>query len=69
MNGHVAEVVSTDRSPYSEPVYSAWKHWEPTLISHHGSACCEIAREWVGSFDQSVLNGASPLTGPRWLGN
>ena len=25
-------------------VYQPWLNWEPSLINHHGSACCEIAR-------------------------
>ena len=49
------------------PVYHTWRDWEPSQISHHGSACCEFAREWVVHTDFSALNGADPLAGPRWL--
>ena len=48
-------------------VYEPWKDWEPSRVSHHGAMCCEIAREWIIDTDFSVLNGANPLTGPRWL--
>lgn len=49
--------------------YKLWQAWEPTSISHHARECCEIAREWVASYDVSLLNGASPFTGPRWIVN
>ena len=29
--------------------------------------CCEIAREWLGATDYSVLNGGKLQSGPRWL--
>jgi hypothetical protein len=48
-------------------VYQTWKDWPASEISHHGKLCCDIAREWVTSNDFSELNGASILTGPRWL--
>ncbi|HEX8351407.1 MAG TPA: hypothetical protein VF611_00680 [Pyrinomonadaceae bacterium] len=44
-----------------------WEHWPASTISHHGEACCEIAREWVFSTDFAQLGGASLLTGPRWV--
>ncbi|MDQ6861779.1 MAG: hypothetical protein M3032_11570 [Verrucomicrobiota bacterium] len=44
-----------------------WKHFPASCISHHGEACCEIAREWMLGFDFSQLNGGNPLSGPRWL--
>ena len=68
-NGHVTDTISSDPVTGRGPAHAPWENWQPTMISHHGAACCEIAREWIGSFDRSVLNGASPLTGPRWLGS
>lgn len=49
------------------PVYEKWKDWHASEISHHGSMCCDIAREWVTGTDASELGGGSPFTGPRWL--
>lgn len=44
-----------------------WQQFPASTISHHGTACCEIAREWIIGMDFSQLNGSNPLTGPRWL--
>ena len=44
-----------------------WRDWPASTISHHGEACCEIARRWAVAMDYSQLGGASLLTGPRWL--
>jgi hypothetical protein len=44
-----------------------WQHFPASRISHHGGACCDIAREWITGMDFSQLNGGNPLTGPRWL--
>jgi len=46
---------------------SKWDAYPASTISHHGSACCDIAREWITGFDFSQLNAGHPLTGPRWL--
>jgi hypothetical protein len=51
----------------AEEVYKKWENWHPSLISHHGDMCCEIAREWITAMDFSELNGGDLLTGPRWL--
>src|SRR6187551_3598246 len=59
--------VKTTRFSGKIPVYEAWKGWQPSHISHHGSLCCEIAREWITSTDYSELNGDYVFTGPRWL--
>ena len=48
-------------------VYEKWKDWHPSVVSHHGAMCCEIAREWIAATDYSELGGESVLTGPRWL--
>lgn len=50
-----------------KPVYETWKDWHPSAISHHGTICCEIAREWITATDFSELNGDGLFTGPRWL--
>ncbi|HEX8232156.1 MAG TPA: hypothetical protein VF559_02255 [Caulobacteraceae bacterium] len=44
-----------------------WRDWPASTLSHHGRACCEIAREWVLAMDYSQLADASPLSGPRWV--
>jgi len=44
-----------------------WRHFPFSSITHHGRACCRVAREWVFATDFSQLNGESPLTGPRWI--
>ena len=49
------------------PVYARWQDWDPARVSHHGTICCEIAREWLTATDFSALAGGSRLTGPRWL--
>lgn len=44
-----------------------WQHWAASTISHHGEACCRIAREWILAMDYAQLGGASVLAGPRWI--
>lgn len=44
-----------------------WQRLPASVISHHGSQCCQVAREWILSMDYSQLNAADVLTGPRWL--
>ncbi len=44
-----------------------WRDWPASTISHHGKACCDIAREWVIATDHSQLSVDARLTGPRWL--
>lgn len=44
-----------------------WQHFPYSCFSHHGEACCEVAREWIVSNDYAQLNGGDLLTGPRWL--
>jgi hypothetical protein len=50
-----------------EPAFMRWQDLPHSRISHHGSACCEGAKEWFIAMDYSQLNGSSPLTGPRWI--
>ena len=47
--------------------YADWLHFPHSCISHHGTACCEMAREWLLNMDFSQLAGESVLTGPRWI--
>lgn len=44
-----------------------WQHFPASTLSHHGHACCDIARDWITGMDFSQLNAGNPLTGPRWL--
>ena len=44
-----------------------WEHFPYSCISHHSEACCDVAREWVMSYDFAQLNGADRASGPRWL--
>jgi hypothetical protein len=44
-----------------------WDQWPASKLSHHGQACCDIAREWVLATDFSQLGDAAALTGPRWV--
>ena len=60
-------VIEVDFPLKTREVFEKWKDWQPSQISHHGSLCCEIAREWITSTDYSELGGGSILTGPRWL--
>ncbi|MDB5698089.1 MAG: hypothetical protein JWN69_893 [Alphaproteobacteria bacterium] len=46
---------------------SRWQDFPFSRLSHHGEACCDIAREWVGAMDFAQLNGSDLLSGPRWL--
>jgi hypothetical protein len=48
-------------------IFNTWQQWQPSAISHHGTACCEIAREWIAATDFALLYGGSKLAGPRWL--
>jgi hypothetical protein len=44
-----------------------WQDFPYSRLSHHGTDCCDIAREWVLSMDFAQLNGADLSSGPRWL--
>ena len=44
-----------------------WEDFPYSHLSHHGEACCDIAREWVVDMDFAQLNGADLTSGPRWL--
>lgn len=51
----------------NKSVFEKWRDFPFSKISHHGARCCEIAREWTFAMDFSQLDGASNLTGPRWI--
>lgn len=58
----------TAAAPAAVPLPSAkWQDFPYSRISHHGGACCEVAREWVLAMDFAQLNGADISAGPRWL--
>jgi hypothetical protein len=44
-----------------------WLDFPHSQLSHHGEACCDIAREWVVATDFALLNGGDLSSGPRWL--
>ncbi len=44
-----------------------WQDFPHSAISHHGRACCDIAREWVVAMDYAMLNGGALSSGPRWI--
>jgi hypothetical protein len=44
-----------------------WQDWPASTLSHHGAACCRVAREWVVATDYAQLGGESLLAGPRWI--
>jgi len=50
------------------PLPSArWEHFPYSCFSHHGDACCDVAREWVVAMDFAQLNGGDLSSGPRWM--
>lgn len=51
----------------AEAAIKKWQHFPASTISHHGTQCCQLAREWILSTDYAQLNAGHPLTGPRWL--
>jgi hypothetical protein len=51
----------------SELPSDRWEHFPFSSLSHHGAACCDVAREWVIANDFAQLNGGDLLTGPRWI--
>ena len=59
--------VQAETAP-AEPLSSArWRNFPISELSHHGEACCEIARHWIVAMDLAQLNGGDRLSGPRWL--
>jgi hypothetical protein len=64
--GAKLHIVTNGWRPHRAP-FEPWADWPVTMISHHGRACCETAREWMSALDFSALNAASVYSGPRWL--
>lgn len=44
-----------------------WQDFPVSHLSHHGAACCDVAREWLVANDFAQLNGGDRLSGPRWM--
>ena len=44
-----------------------WQDFPFSCFSHHGEACCEVAREWLVAMDFAQLNGGDLTSGPRWM--
>jgi hypothetical protein len=61
------EEALADFSPEAPLASSRWEHFPFSCLSHHGDACCDVAREWIIANDFAQLNGGDLLTGPRWL--
>jgi hypothetical protein len=55
------------RSAKPQSAGGKWRECPNSYVSHHGSACCDIAHEWLLAFDFAQLNGGDLLTGPRWI--
>lgn len=47
--------------------HARWEDFPFSCVSHHGAACCEVAREWLLAMDFAQLNGGDLTTGPRWI--
>jgi hypothetical protein len=45
----------------------SWEAFPPSVILHHGEACCRIAHAWLLAMDRSLSNGGDRLAGPRWI--
>jgi hypothetical protein len=67
VEANISDRVNALRVTDEDKVYARWEDWYPSQISHHGTICCEIGREWITATDFSQLNGDSVFTGPRWL--
>jgi len=61
------QALASAQRPARELPSERWTHFPFSEIGHHGEACCDLAREWVGAMDASQLNGGSVLSGPRSL--
>jgi hypothetical protein len=52
----------------ARPLPSArWEQFPISCLSHHGDACCDVAREWLLAMDFAQLNGGDLSSGPRWM--
>ena len=55
------------QAPRAAQPSDRWEHFPYSRLSHHGSCCCDLARDWVIANDFAQLNGADLASGPRWL--
>ncbi|HVL77666.1 MAG TPA: hypothetical protein VM346_00085 [Sphingomicrobium sp.] len=62
-----AAVSNEQKLESRRPVSARWEDFPYSRLSHHGGACCDVAREWVLAMDFAQLNGADLSSGPRWL--
>jgi hypothetical protein len=63
-----ADLLAPERAASDAPGPShRWQDFPCSILSHHGEACCEIARQWVIAMDFAQLNGGGAESGPRWL--
>lgn len=62
-----ADVGNAERVEKPALASERWQDFPFSCLSHHGGACCDVAREWVSSMDFAQLNGGDLLSGPRWL--
>jgi uncharacterized protein (DUF2147 family) len=65
-NSAASRALDDQRAPGWTPS-ERWEDFPYSQLSHHGTACCDIAREWVLAMDFAQLNGADLSSGPRWL--
>jgi hypothetical protein len=49
------------------PLRQPWADFPVSHPAHHGTSCCETARDWVAAMDFAQLGGSSMTSGPRWL--
>ena len=61
------EDLVVEEAPKAACPSGRWQHFPYSCFSHHGEACCEVAREWIIANDFAQLNGSDLLSGPRWL--
>lgn len=55
-----------DGAPHTQ-CHSRWATFPASDLAHHGEACCETARQWLGAMDFAQLNGGALHSGPRWI--
>ena len=59
--------VTLDEVKTAPRASARWEHFPISHLSHHGQACCEIARQWIVAMDFAQLGGGDRASGPRWL--
>jgi hypothetical protein len=65
----VEDLIETriEERPAPSVASARWTDFPFSSLSHHGGACCEVAREWIVAMDFAQLNGGDLSSGPRWL--